>query len=124
MSDSTNQKLSRKKYEQSRTKVSLRFKIEEMKLVDGFAEKSGKPVATYVHDIALNPNFKIVPPRPRINVETKALIQRIGINFNQITRSMNNYYETKNFDRISTELSEIAKTLRELLDKIWDDRDH
>jgi hypothetical protein len=112
------QKLSRKKYEQSRVKVTLRFTIDEMKLVLDFAENSGKPVGTYVHDISLNPKFKIVPPRPRANIETKALIQRIGINFNQITRSMNNYYETKNFDRISNDLHDMAKTLREILDKI------
>jgi hypothetical protein len=118
MENSSNQKLSRRKYEDSRIKITLRFTKEERKLVTEFADKSGKPVATYIHDIALNPTFKIVPPRPRINMETKALIQRIGINFNQMTRSMNNYYETKNFDRISSDLSEIARTLREILDKI------
>lgn len=118
MDDSSQQKLSRKKYENSRIKVTLRFRKEEMNMVNEFAEKSGKPTATYIHDIALNPKFRIIPPSPRINVETKALIQRIGINFNQITRSMNNYYETKNFDKIWAELNEISRTLREILEKI------
>lgn len=113
-----NIKLARKKYEHTRVKVTLRFKPEEMKLIIEFAEKSGKPVATYIHDIALNPKFRITPARPQVNVETKALIHRMGINFNQIARSMNNYYETKNFGRISADLDEIARTLREILQKI------
>jgi hypothetical protein len=117
-SDNDKVRLSRKKYEDTRVKLTIRFKPEEMKLVVEFAEKSGMPIATYIHDIALNPKFKITPPRPRINTETKALIQRMGINFNQITRSMNNYYEAKNFDRISLDLGEIARTLREILDRI------
>lgn len=117
-SNTNNAKLAGAKYEETRVKISLRFKHDEMSQLKTFAQKSGKAVATYIHDIALNPKFKITPARPQINIETKALIQRIGINFNQITRSMNNYYEVKNFDRISADLADIAKTLRSILDKI------
>jgi hypothetical protein len=121
MDHSTNNekaKLVRKRYEASRVKVTIRFSRDEMKAVVEFADKAGRPVATYIHDVSMNPHFKIVPPRPKVNTETKALILRMGINFNQIARSMNNYYEKKNFEKISRDLAEIATTLRDILDKI------
>jgi hypothetical protein len=108
----------RKKYEGKMTGHRVRYNAEEHKILSGHAERSGKEIIAYIRDVSLNPKFKIVPARPKVNIETKAQINKIGINFNQITRSMNNYYEVKNFDKIQSELQEISRSLRGILDKI------
>jgi hypothetical protein len=105
----------KQKYEKSRFKVRLRYTRSEEEILKRHAEKAGKEIATYVRDISLNPRFKIVPAIPKVNVETKAQIQRIGVNLNQMARAMNNYYETKNFDRIEENLRKISDELHGIL---------
>lgn len=106
------------KYESRHKKISVRYSLEDYKSVISFAEKSGKDPSTYVHDISLSPTFKIAPAVPRINIETKAQIQKIGINLNQIARACNNQFENKNYQKIQQELQSMVTVLRMLLDKI------
>lgn len=105
----------RKKYEKTRRKITVRYSHDDFKKVNEFAEKAGQDLRTYVQSISLNPRFKIVPAIPKINLETKAQIQRIGVNLNQMARAMNNYYETKNFDRIEENLRKISEELHGIL---------
>ena len=105
----------RKKYEKTRRKITVRYSHDDFKKVNEFAEKAGQDLRTYVQSISLNPRFKIVPAIPKINLETKAQIQRIGVNLNQMARAMNNYYETKNFDRIEENLRKISDELHGIL---------
>lgn len=104
-----------RKYEKTRFKVRVRYTREEEKLLKGYAEKAGKEVGTYVHDVSLKPRFQIIPATPKINLETKIQIQKIGVNLNQIARALNNYYETKNFDRIEENLSKMSEELHAIL---------
>jgi hypothetical protein len=53
--------------------------------------------------------------QPRINLETKAEIQKIGVNLNQMTRAMNNRYEPKDFKEIQSELGRITASLQSIL---------
>lgn len=105
----------RLKYEKTRRKITVRYTPEELNKVTEFAEKSGQDLRTYIQSVSLNPRFKIVPALPKVNIETKTQIQKIGVNLNQIARALNNYYETKNFDRIEENIRKISEQLHSIL---------
>jgi len=108
----------RKKYEKSRRKITVRYTTDELTKVNGFAERAGQDLRTYIQSVSLNPRFKIMPAIPKVNIETKAQILKIGVNLNQIARAMNNYYETKNFDRIEVNLRKISDELHTILNTL------
>jgi uncharacterized protein (DUF1778 family) len=115
MSDTIRRQNARAKYELTRKKISIRYTSSEYALLRDFAEKAGTEIATFIHDVSLNPTFKIQPAQPRINLETKAMIQKMGVNLNQIARSLNNFYEQKEFAKIRDDLSSITDTLKNIL---------
>lgn len=105
-------RLAKKKYELRFIKVSVRYSTEEHELIKGFAETAGKQVATFIHDISLDPRFKIVPAPPQINIQTRAEIQKIGVNINQIARALNNQFAPNNSEKIRSELASIVQILK------------
>jgi len=108
-------KESKKRYELSMKKVVVRFTKEDYKDLENDAQKYGIKVGKLIKLRSLKKEKHLLK-EPKINVQTRADINKIGGNINQIARRINSGNFNEN--AIIKELKESVVILREMLNKI------
>ena len=106
----------KKNYDKNRIRVNASYTEEEYKLLKVDADKYGISVTQLVKKRSLKKEKHLLK-EPKINIQTRADINKIGSNINQIARRVN-MDPNFNDNLISFELKKIVEILREMLNKI------
>ncbi|HAQ37977.1 MAG TPA: hypothetical protein DCQ58_05660 [Saprospirales bacterium] len=99
-------------------KKTIRFNSTELNKAVKNSEKAGLDFSEFVRKLVLNPRIVIKQKDPQLVLKTQGQIMKIGININQMTRSLNNQYEQHYFTEIARKLDQIEKELSAIYEEI------
>ena len=103
---------SRRRYNAKHKQISIRTTIKEFKKIKEKAEKVNQTPTGFIRLLAKNKKI----PRPLTDKKMIAEINKIGKNFNQITKKINSGFKID--EQFSKEIQSFRKILEEILLKI------
>lgn len=99
-------------------KKTIRFSTTELEKAMANSEKAKLDFSEFVRKLVLNPRIVLKEKDPQVVLKTQGQIMKIGININQMTRSLNNQYEAHYFTEIARKLEQIEKDLSAIYEEI------
>lgn len=121
---SSKAKISKQAYEDRHVKITVRFKKgkEELDLLNEYAKKTGFKLHQYIRKVVLQPRIKLVELPPKVTIETKIQVLKVGNNINQIARHLNTYREIP--ADIREQFKVIIQQLQDILKELTYDTNH
>ena len=104
------------KYREEHTRWQPTYNRREAEKILIAASRLGLKPTTYIKNVSLNYRSKLLPPEPKIHLETKVQLRRIGVNINQIAKALQN----TNSPRLSiqNELNELKTLLVAIIERL------
>ena len=107
-----------KKYRKTHRYFNVAFDLKEATTLVENAGKTNLDPHDFIRQAALRRKIIVPPGNHRITLELKAEVRRIGINLNQIAKSLNSLRASENVGPAEVSLAEITRDLKLVLSKI------